>query len=54
MEIDTTDYVLNLTGEKTQGKWKNRHPIAQEEPLVPTLWHAEIIFVPICSNIFSS
>jgi hypothetical protein len=52
MEIGTFDYVLNLTSEKTQEKWKNCHPIAQEERLVPTLWHAEIIFVPVRSNIF--
>jgi hypothetical protein len=54
MEIETFDYILNLTNEKMQEKWKNCHPAAQEERLVPALWHAEIIFVPICSNIFSS
>jgi hypothetical protein len=55
MEIETFDYVLNLTSEKMQGKWKkNCHAIAQEERLVPTLRPAEISFVPICNNIFSS
>jgi hypothetical protein len=31
MEIETFDYILSLTSEKMQGKWKNCHPTALEE-----------------------
>ena len=56
MEIETFDYILNLTSGKMQKKWKNCHgnPIVQEERLVLTLRYVEIIFVPMCSSIFSS
>jgi hypothetical protein len=56
MEIETFDYILNFTSGKMQKKWKNSHgnPIAQEERLVLALRSVEIIFVPMCSNIFSS
>jgi hypothetical protein len=54
MEPETVDYVLNLRSEKMQKKWKDTHPIVQEEQLVPTPRYVEVIFVPVCSNIFSS
>ena len=56
MEIETFDCILNFTSGKMQKKWKNSHgnPIAQEERLVLALRSVEIIFVPMCSSIFSS
>jgi hypothetical protein len=56
MEIETFDYILNFTGGKMQKKWKNcqGNPIVQEERLLLTLRSVEIIFVAMCSNIFSS
>ena len=56
MEIETFDCILNFTSGKMQKKWKNSHgnPIAQKETLVLTLRSVQIIFVPMCSNIFSS
>jgi hypothetical protein len=54
MEIETFDYILGVTSGKMQKKWKNYHgnPIVQEERLVLTLRYVEIIFAPMCSNIY--
>jgi hypothetical protein len=54
METETLDYVLNLRSEEMQKKWKNTHPIVQEKQLMLTPRYVEIIFAPVCSNIFSS
>jgi hypothetical protein len=54
LETEGLDYVLNLRSEEMQKKWKNANPIVQEKQLVLTLMYGEIIFVPVCSNIFSS
>jgi hypothetical protein len=53
MEIETFDYILSVTSEKMQKKWKNCHgnPIVQEERLELKLRYVEIV-VPMCSNIY--
>jgi hypothetical protein len=56
MKIETFDYILNLTSGKMQKKQKNCHgnPITEEEQLELVLRFVEVVFVPMCSNIYSS